>query len=72
LVKDCYLLREGDKMSYVEKDDLISHLKESKDPKKEIDMEAVDFVLLKLNELRHEVSLKFYEKKIKNSKKSGA
>ncbi len=59
-------------MSYIEKDDLISYLKNSKDSKKEIDMEAVDFVLLKLNELRHEISLKFYEKKISNSKKRGA
>ena len=58
-------------MSYIEKDDLISRLKDSNGSKKEIDMEAVDFVLLKLNELRHEISLKFYEKKIKNSKKSG-
>ena len=59
-------------MSFIEKEDLIPHLKDSNDPKKEIDMEAVDFVLLKLNELRHEVSLKFYEKKIKSSKKTGS
>ncbi len=59
-------------MSYIEKDDLISRLKEGNNPKKEIDMEAVDFVLLKLNELRLEISLKFYEKKINDSKKSGA
>ena len=59
-------------MGYIEKDDLISYLKNSEDSKKEIDMEAVDFVLLKLNELRHEISLKFYEKKISNSKKRGA
>ena len=58
-------------MSYIEKDDLISRLKDSNNPKKEVDMEAVDFVLLKLNELRHEISLKFYEKKINDSKKSG-
>ncbi|MCK5141940.1 MAG: hypothetical protein KAQ70_07085 [Candidatus Heimdallarchaeota archaeon] len=59
-------------MSYIEKEDLISSLKDSNGSKKEIDMEAVDFVLLKLNELRHEISLKFYEKKIKNSKRSGS
>ncbi len=59
-------------MSYIEKDDLISSLKDSNGSKKEIDMEAVDFVLLKLNELRHEISLKFYEKKIKKSKRSGS
>ncbi len=59
-------------MSYIEKDDLISRLKDNNNPKKEIDMEAVDFVLLKLNELRLEISLKFYEKKINDSKKSGA
>jgi hypothetical protein len=58
-------------MSYIEKDDLISRLKDSNNPKKEVDIEAVDFVLLKLNELRHEISLKFYEKKINDSKKSG-
>ena len=63
---------EGDLMSYIEKDELITQLKKSNDPKSEIDLEAVDFVLLKLNELRHEVSLKFYEKKIKSSQKSGA
>ncbi|MBY8999839.1 MAG: hypothetical protein KGD64_02895 [Candidatus Heimdallarchaeota archaeon] len=59
-------------MSYIEKDDLLTQLKKNNDSSKEIDLEAVDFVLLKLNELRHEVSLKFYEKKIKNSQKSGA
>ena len=59
-------------MSYIEKDDLISRLKDNHDPKKEIDMETVDFVLLKLNELRHEISLKFYEKKINDSKRSGS
>lgn len=59
-------------MSYIEKDELITQLKKNTDPKSEIDLEAVDFVLLKLNELRHEVSLKFYEKKIKSSQKSGA
>ncbi|MHA1483041.1 MAG: hypothetical protein ACTSUP_06350 [Candidatus Heimdallarchaeaceae archaeon] len=59
-------------MSYIEKEDLISSLKDSNGSKKDIDMEAVDFVLLKLNELRHEISLKFYEKKIKNSKRSGS
>ena len=58
-------------MSYIEKDDLISRLKDSNNPKKEVDIEAVDLVLLKLNELRHEISLKFYEKKINDSKKSG-
>ena len=59
-------------MSYIEKEDLISSLKDNNGTKKEIDMEAVDFVLLKLNELRHEISLKFYEKKIMGSKRSGS
>ena len=59
-------------MSFIEKEELVPYLKDRDDPQKEIDMEAVDFVLLKLNELRHEVSLRFYEKKIKSSKKTGS
>ena len=59
-------------MSYIEKKDLLSYLKDPDDLEKELDMEAIDFVLLKLNELRHEVSLRFYEKKINQSKKTGA
>lgn len=64
--------KESDTMGYIEKDEFISQLKNSNGTTKNIDMEAVDFVLLKLNELRHEVSLKFYEKKINASEKSGS
>ena len=59
-------------MSYIEKEELIAELRAGFEPKKKIDMDAVDFVLVKLNELRHEVSLKMYDKKIKDSKKGGA
>ena len=54
-------------MKEIEKDELLKNLRKNNDQSSPIDMEAVDFVLLKLNEIRHEVSLKLkdYEHKIK-------
>jgi len=60
----------GDKMKELEKEDLLKSLKENSETLTQIDMEAVDFVLLKLNELRYEVSLKLQERESKKIKKS--
>lgn len=49
-------------MSEIEKEDLLKHLQKSQDSPSTLDMEAFDFVLLKLNEIKYEVSLKLKEK----------
>jgi hypothetical protein len=45
-------------MREIEKEELLKNLRSNNDQNSPIDMEAVDFVLLKLNEIRHEVRLK--------------
>lgn len=57
-------------MKELEKEDLLKSLKENSETLTQIDMDAVDFVLLKLNELRYEVSLKLQEREDKKIKKS--
>ena len=57
-------------MKEIEKEDLLKSLKENSDTLTQIDMDAVDFVLLRLNELRYEVSLKLRERENKKVKKS--
>ncbi len=57
-------------MKEIEKEDLLKSLKENSETLTQIDMDAVDFVLLKLNELRYEVSLKLQEREDKKIKKS--
>ena len=57
-------------MKEIEKEDLIKSLKENSETLTQIDIDAVDFVLLKLNELRYEVSLKLQERENKKIKKS--
>ena len=57
-------------MKEIEKKDLLKSLKENSETLSQIDMEAVDFVLLKLNELRYEISLKLQEREDKRIKKS--
>ncbi|MFW9852065.1 MAG: hypothetical protein ACFFDS_03935 [Candidatus Thorarchaeota archaeon] len=57
-------------MKELEKEDLLKSLKENSETLTQIDMDAVDFVLLKLNELRYEVSLKLQERENKKVKKS--
>ncbi|NPD87299.1 MAG: hypothetical protein HGN29_01160 [Asgard group archaeon] len=57
-------------MSEIEKEELLKNLKRPTDQTSTIDMDAVDFVLLKLNEIRHEVSLKLKDHENKTKKKS--
>jgi len=54
-------------MKEIEKDELLKNLRKNNDQSSPIDMEAVDFVVLKLNEIRHEVRLKLkdFEHRIK-------
>jgi hypothetical protein len=49
-------------MKDIEKDDLIKNLKGITNQPTTLDMEAVDFLLLKLNEIRHEVRLKLKDR----------
>lgn len=59
-------------MREIEKEELIKHLKEKNDPSEAINSDVVDFVLWKLNEIRHEVGIKLKEREEKGIKKSGA
>ncbi len=45
-------------MKEIEKEELLRNLRSSDDQNSPIDMDAVDFVLLKLNEIRYEVRLR--------------
>ena len=45
-------------MQEIEKEELLKNLRSSNGQNSPIDMDAVDFVLLKLNEIRHEVRLR--------------
>jgi len=66
------MISTGDKMREIEKEELIKHLKEKSGPSEAINSDVVDFVLWKLNEIRHEVSIKLKEREEKGIKKSGA
>ena len=57
-------------MREIEKEDLIKQLQKSPEQSSNLDMDAVDFVLLKLNELRYEVGLRVKEKERKIIKKN--
>ena len=57
-------------MREIEKEDLLKNLKKTPDQTPIIDMDAVDFVLLKLNEIRHEVNLKLKDRENKLKEKS--
>ncbi len=59
-------------MREIEKEELLKHLKEKSNPSTNINSDVVDFVLWKLNEIRHEVSIKLKEREEKRIKKSGA
>ena len=59
-------------MREIDKEELIKHLKEKNNPSEAINSDVVDFVLWKLNEIRHEVSIKLKEREEKGIKKSGA
>ena len=56
-------------MREIEKEELMKHLKEKSDPSSAINSDVVDFVLWKLNEIRHEVSIKLKEREEKGIKK---
>ena len=57
-------------MREIEKEYLIKQLQKSPEQSSNLDMDAVDFVLLKLNELRYEVGLRVKEKERKIIKKN--
>lgn len=57
-------------MKEIEKDELLKNLKGATDQPSTIDMDAVDFVLLKLNEIKYEVSLRLEEREQKIKEKS--
>ena len=59
-------------MREIEREELVKHLKEKSDTSANINSDVVDFVLWKLNEIRHEVSIKLKEREEKRIKKSGA
>ena len=59
-------------MREIEKEDLMRNLKEKNDSTKAIDSDVVDFVLWKLNEIRHEVRIKLKERENKGTKTSGS
>ncbi|MCG3225925.1 MAG: hypothetical protein H7645_03340 [Candidatus Heimdallarchaeota archaeon] len=57
-------------MSEIEREELLKNLKRPTDQTSAIDMDAVDFVLLKLNEIRFEVSLRLKDRENKVKEKS--
>jgi hypothetical protein len=57
-------------MKDIEKEDLLRQLKISEKQYNSIDMEAIDFVLLKLNEIKYEVNLRIKEHETKKVEKS--
>jgi len=57
-------------MKDIEKEDLLKQLKISEDQFKAINLDAVDFVILKLNEIKHEVNLRIKEHETKKVEKS--
>jgi hypothetical protein len=57
-------------MKEIEKDELLKNLRKTYDQNTPIDMDAVDFVLLKLNEIRHEVSLRLKDRENNIKEKS--
>ena len=63
-------MKQGDCMSEIEREELLKKLKRPTDQTSAIDMNAVDFVLLKLNEVRYEVSLKLKDRENKLKEKS--
>ena len=67
-----HLIPDRDKMREIEREELVKHLKEKSNLSSNINSDVVDFVLWKLNEIRHEVSIKLKEREEKRVKKSGA
>ena len=63
-------IKQGDCMREIEKEELLKNLKRPTDQTSAIDMDAVDFVLLKLNEIRFEVSLRLKDRENKVKEKS--
>ncbi len=63
-------MKQGDCMSEIEREELLKNLKRPTDQTSAIDMDAVDFVLLKLNEIRFEVSLRLKDRENKVKEKS--
>lgn len=57
-------------MKDIEKEDLIKNLKGITNQSTTLDMDAIDFLVLKLNEIRHEVRLKFKDHEHKFKEKS--
>ena len=57
-------------MKAIEKEELLKNLKSSDEQNSSIDMDAVDFVLLKLNEIRHEVRLRLKDYVYKTKEKN--
>ncbi|MEE9410229.1 MAG: hypothetical protein V3V41_04815 [Candidatus Heimdallarchaeota archaeon] len=59
-------------MREIEKEDLMKYLKDKNDKSTYTNPDVVDFVLWKLNEIKHEVSIKLKEREQSDIKKSGS
>ena len=68
--KSIQKMKQGDYMNGIKKEELLKNLKGANDQTSAIDMDAVDFVLLKLNEIKYEVSLKLKDHENITKKKS--